>query len=146
MFSRQLRIFLSFFFFFALVFVDGSSLTSNNSCGALHPVVLPYNYYVNSQHKYLSCVGSKVWSTHYRNHLSAVLAVSVFAAVYPDSPNIRAGECPHTTGSHLLLFAPTSSLRKSGVTSSTLQWLRNEGPVTGLIYILIKWVVSRAHN
>jgi hypothetical protein len=54
--------------------------------------------------------------------------------------------CHHTTGSHFLLFAPTSPLPKTAVASPRLQRPRNESTVTGLIYIPIKWAVWRAHT
>jgi len=47
-----------YFPFYALVFVDGSSLTSNDSFEFRRPLVLSYYhyyYYVNIQHNYPSC-------------------------------------------------------------------------------------------
>jgi hypothetical protein len=83
---------IKYFPFYVLLFVDGSSLTSNDNFRVRHPLMLSYNYYVNVQHKYPSCVSPKsghLRSAHYRNHLSAVLAASVFANVCLDSLNIR---------------------------------------------------------
>lgn len=84
----------NYVFVYALVFVDGPSLTNNDNFGVRHPLVLSYNYYVNIQHQYPTCFESKVWpprSTHYRNNLSAVPMDSVFATVCLDSLNIRTG-------------------------------------------------------